>query len=452
MKTLKNISKVLSSSLISFGASFVIGFILPMYLSVYEYGMYRNFILYINFYYVLNFGYNEGLYIKYGGKTLDEVDKATLTKEHRFSTIFQAIVTIAIVAIGLLLKDSMIVLIAIASFFMNVAYFHMLLQQSFAEFDDYTLSNIIKGLSTLIFMLIALFILNGKTHNYYTIAFALSQILTYLFLEIKFRKVKVRGLDSYKIENSAIKKTFDVGFFILFGNFLRILIGTVGQWIVNIRASIETFAQYSLASSMISVVLLAVNAVSAVFYSIISREDNDEDLIKLKDALFILGVMAGFAIFVLKIFVYRFLPAYEPSLVYMKYLILGIPHIMVITIIINNLYKTKVNSKVYFKNMLIILAAEMLATFALLLIFNDITVVAISTTATYILWYYFATKFLFKSMSLNRGNTLLLASYFVIYLFTASMENYLLGMAIYAAYLIIVLIFNYKTILKLIRK
>ena len=48
---------------------------LPIILSVVDYGNYRQYILYMSFTYIFNAGFNDGIYIKYGGKEEHELNQ-----------------------------------------------------------------------------------------------------------------------------------------------------------------------------------------------------------------------------------------------------------------------------------------------------------------------------------------------------------------------------------------
>ena len=68
MKLLKNIFRVALANIVNFGSSFIVGFILPAVLTVAAYGHYKEYTLYLSFVYIFNLGFNDGVYIKYGGK------------------------------------------------------------------------------------------------------------------------------------------------------------------------------------------------------------------------------------------------------------------------------------------------------------------------------------------------------------------------------------------------
>lgn len=439
MKVLSNITKVLSSSIITFSSNFIIGFILPLYLSVAEYGYYREFVLYFNFFYILNLGFNEGLYIKYGGKSLEEIDHKILMKEHNTSLVAQAVVSLLMIVAGFMTKNTVIIIFAITTFFANATYFHQLVQQALSEFSEYSRTNTIKGFATILTMLIALLLFKGNTHMYYVLALMFAQFLVFLYCEWNFYKV-IKNKSSQLLTVNQTKAIFNIGLFVLLANFLRVLVGSVGQWLVQLFSNIEEFAQYSLAGSMLSVVLLVINAVAAVFYTVISKNKDYGKLNIIKNLLLIFGVASGLAYFVLHYMITYFIPDYISSLEYMKYLILCVPYLMVINVIATNLYKTNMHEKKYFRNMLFVLTSTAALIGMFYLLNNNPVSAAIGTTVTYILWYFVVTTITFPFLKNTMKFNLLLISHLISYLVFTSLGNVLLGMILYGIYSLAILV------------
>jgi len=66
----RNILYVILANIISLVLSVLLNFILPKYLSLNSYGMIRTYTLYISYAGFFSLGYNDGMYLKYGGKML----------------------------------------------------------------------------------------------------------------------------------------------------------------------------------------------------------------------------------------------------------------------------------------------------------------------------------------------------------------------------------------------
>src|SRR5699024_2190084 len=121
-------------------------------------------------------------------KSLAEIDKDTLLKEHNTSLLFQFLVTLVILSIGIIQGSTLFIIFAITVFFSNGIYFHQLVQQALSEFTEYSRTNTIKGLMTTTAMLLTLFFLKGSTHEYYILALMFSQAIIFVYCELHFMK------------------------------------------------------------------------------------------------------------------------------------------------------------------------------------------------------------------------------------------------------------------------
>ena len=104
----KNILRVTIANIANFGSSFIVGFILPAVLSVAAYGHYKEYTLYLSFVYLFNLGFNDGIYIKYGGVDPDKVNREEVHSEHNFIRLFQFIIFLPMIIYGLIMQDYII--------------------------------------------------------------------------------------------------------------------------------------------------------------------------------------------------------------------------------------------------------------------------------------------------------------------------------------------------------
>ncbi|MCK4240570.1 MAG: hypothetical protein KAX30_03035, partial [Candidatus Atribacteria bacterium] len=63
----EDIIKILSSNLIRLIVGIVSGLLIPKFLGIENYAIYKTFGLYVGYVGILHFGFVDGLYIKYGG-------------------------------------------------------------------------------------------------------------------------------------------------------------------------------------------------------------------------------------------------------------------------------------------------------------------------------------------------------------------------------------------------
>src|SRR5690625_7813403 len=124
MKVLKSVFQVALSNIINFGTSFIIGFILPAVLSVADYGYYREYMLYISFAYLVNLGFNDGIYIKYGGTEPEDLDETIVREEHNFVIVFQLIIIVLMLVGSIILGYLNNVFFSFAPFFVRTTTYH----------------------------------------------------------------------------------------------------------------------------------------------------------------------------------------------------------------------------------------------------------------------------------------------------------------------------------------
>lgn len=437
MSVISNIMRVMFANVFNLGSSFIVGFILPAYLSVNEYGMYRQFTLYLSFVFIFNFGFNDGIFIKYGGKSGNEIDEIELLKEHSFINAFQLIISLIMLVVSLVLKNQLFILFSVATFFVTMFTYHRNFLQATGEFKVYSRSNIIQTVANIITILFVVFVLKSNQSVNYILATIVTQIITYAFMEYYF--IKSYGL-KFIIGKKGILKNFKVGIFILIANLSMSFIGNVGAWITNIGLSVYEFAQYSFSISMLNIILMIINSVGLVFYNVISKNKNEQMLNFIKTVLLILGVFGGIFFFIFKIIITSFLSKYVDSILLFSITFISIPYIMVANVIINNLYKARNDERKYFKDSLLLAVFALLFVGIIFVATHSVKMIAFATTAVYILWYLYSTEHEFNFLKNTKKEISLLVSHAIVFYFTANFLSSIQGIIIYAVYLLIIML------------
>lgn len=140
------------------------------------------------------------------------------------------------------------------------------------------------------------------------------------------------------------------------------LIQSADRLAVSWSTSIENFAVYSLAASLMAVPMLLVQVCSKVFFSHLAgvSRQRREQIYAVSELTF----LAAWAIllpcyFALGIFVGHFLPTYLPSLIYARVLLLGIPFLAAIQILQMSLAFLNGMQKQFLASTLIVLAVSL---------------------------------------------------------------------------------------------
>lgn len=436
MQLLKNITRVAMANIINFGSSFIVGFILPAYLSMGDYGRYKEYTLYLSFVYLFNLGFNDGIYIKYGGEDAATVDKKALHEEHNFISVFQLLVFAAMLLVSLVLQNTVLVLFSVATFFMTITTYHQNYAQAVGDFKLFSNGNIFKTIVNILTLLFALFFMNSRNYAVFILMNVLTNAVVYLLYEFVFWKQYGYRLGLNVKNNLTI---FKIGIFILIANMSLTFVGNVGSWVVNFGFSVEEFAQYSFSTSVLNLILLIVNAVGMVFYNVISKNENQVMLKLTKRILLFLGIFGGLLFFVFKVIIETFLSQYNPAISLLSITFISIPYVMVTKIIIANLYKSRKNEKKYFRDVSSFAAGSFLLVGVVYLITENMTAIAFATTICYVLWFLYTTRKEYKYLKSSTKELLLLLSHFVVFYIAANVFDTLFGAVIYLAYIVVVM-------------
>jgi len=433
----KSIVRVAFANIVNFGSSFIVGFILPAILSVSAYGYYKEYTLFLSFVYLFNLGFNDGIYIKYGGVAPHDVDQEKLHEEHNFIRVFQILTSIPVLIFGIATDNPVITLFAISGFFMSMKTFHQNFAQAVGRFKIFSNGNVFRSFAYILLLLLGIFILQSENYLFYIIINVISFALAFLYYEYHFHK-------SYGFQNTwSLSGKFDlfkIGFFILIANMSLTFVANVGSWVVNFGFGIEEFAQYSFQNSVLNVLLLIINAVGMVFYNIISKKEDATMLRLTKRICLFLGIFGGLGFFVFRFIIETFLSDYVASLPLLSVTFIAIPYIMVSKIITANLYKSRKNEKKYFRD------AGSFALFSLIfvgliyIITNSMLLIAFATTISYIIWFLYSTRIEYRYLKSSRKELILLASHFVVFFICATNFGIILGFTIYLIYVTLVAI------------
>uniref|UniRef100_UPI00352ABD08 polysaccharide biosynthesis protein n=1 Tax=Aerococcus urinaeequi TaxID=51665 RepID=UPI00352ABD08 len=436
MKTLKNILNVAMSNIVGFGTSFIVGFILPGILTVAQYGSYRQYTLYLSFTYLFHLGFADGIYIKYGGDNINDLDKDIVRNEHNFANAFQFMMFIGMFIISLITRDPVLILFSVVTFFSNVTTYHSNFLQAIGQFKNFTIASMFRSISYIVLLLIGIFIFQSENYIFYIVLNVISYVLMYLYYEMNF--VKQLGFNpSFTVKDKF--EIFRVGFLILLANMSLTFVGNIGSWIANWGFSIEEFAQYSFQNSVLNVIILIVNAVALVFYNLISKTDNPKVANIIKRLTLLLGIFGGLGFFVFKWIIEFFLPNYVPSIELLSITFVSIPYIMISKIVVANLYKAKRGEKKYIRDSILYAGLAFAFVFIVFLITQTLAGIAWATSLCYFLWYMYASRKEFVMLKSDVSEWLLIISHIVIFYITANYLNIYVGFVLYMVYILAIL-------------
>jgi len=452
MNIKKAIVKVFSANFLQLISSLIVGFIVPIILSIGEYANLKTYALYVSYVGFFHLGFVDGLYIKYGGKNLDSIDKGVLKGEHTFLIMIELILSFILFIVSLILKNPIVLLFSISVLPIVLNSFYKNLYQATGKFDKYSRIVYIYTITYTILNVLLVFVFRSKNFIYYCLTTFMANLLALLVFEIQFIK------DFHKekaVITKDVWKNIKVGFFILLGNLAVIGLFEIDKWFVKWFLSTEDFAYYAFAVSMLNIINVLVSAISITFYNYLFTSNQPETIHQLKKHLLSLGAFSSLGFFALKWIVNHFIAKYIPSLDIIAITFAAFPSMILINGLYVNLYKVNKNEKKYFRVVVSVLIVSILYNIAAILIFRNTLAIAVATILTLFTWVTYSgidLKSVYNDFKTFAYIMLSAVSFFL----TSHLLGWLVGAVVYLMVIIILTYWYnreiYREILKTIEK
>lgn len=387
MKLYKGILQVVFANIISLLISVINGFVLPKYLPIEAYADLRTFLLYISYVGVLHLGYIDGIFIKYGGKTTEQIERGEFTRERRSLFWFQTIVTILLIIIAVVYRERNLLLTAICIAPINMVMFYKMFFQATGEFREY---RIITNLSSALICVLNLFwllVLKQRASIYYILIHAIVSVLVWLYYEYRNRGIGIRIQASVKETLCCIKENIQRGFVIMLGNFMGIWITSIDRWFVKILCGVAEFAYYSFAVTMLKLINVVITAFSVTLYNFFCKNIEERSVRKTRIGVLMIGAALIAIIYPLEFIISVYLKDYLNAVEVIRIIFAAQFVMLPINAVYLNIYKAKNMQKKYLQQMLLV---TLLAFFTNViggkLLGNRIESFALATFFTAVVW------------------------------------------------------------------
>ena len=214
----KNIVLVMMANIICLLINLIINFMLPQYLSIESYAEIKTYALYISYAGFFSLGYNDGMYLKYGGKSLKEIPPTDLGSNIKNYFFIEIIVMVIIAIISLLVKDQLLLLFAFGMFTTNILGYMKSIYQATGEFKLYGRALNLEKVLILVLNLILIFLVQAKNCFPYIIIQIFVGIILCIYLVINLEN-NTNSIFRGKVSLYVIWDNIKTGFTLMLGNF-----------------------------------------------------------------------------------------------------------------------------------------------------------------------------------------------------------------------------------------
>lgn len=344
---IKNFSYTLSSNLLSLVISTLVVLIIPKLIGVEEYGYWQLYIFYTSYIGFLHFGWNDGIYLRYGGKEYDSLDKKMFFSQYYMLFTVQLLIGVLISIYALLFVQGenrvfIVQMTSIALVIVNSRYMLLFLLQATNRIRIYAKITMLDRILYvgLIILLLAFGIRNFKLM---IIADLLGKGVSLLVAMYACKDIVFRNISQFTFTIKEAYLNLSVGIKLMLSNIAgKFIVGFVKLGIER-SWDIATFGKVSLTLSISNLVMLFINAVGVIMYPIL-RRTNESKLpniyMTMRDVLMIILLGVLIIYYPLKSILSGWLPKYAESLNYMAILFPIVIYEGKMSLLINTYLKT----------------------------------------------------------------------------------------------------------------
>lgn len=403
----KGILQVFVANIVNLLLSIVSGFVLPKYLSVEAYGYIKTYQLYVGYVGFLHLGFVDGMYLKYGGKELENLDRKEISENLSTMKWFQLVVSVPFLVVSLINKDVVLFAFSVSIFTYNVANYYKFFYQATGEFKKY--SRILNQTSffTAIGILFALCVIRSRESFIYIFVYVITYLIVYVIAE--------REISNYLAKNKTRKfcgnefvESIRSGFVLMLGNFSSILLTSMDRWFVKFLMTLKDFSYYSFAVSIQSLVDIFIQPFTITMYNFLCKGFDKEVIVDLKRKCIIFGLFIISLAFPAKFILETYLIKYNKTTAVLFLLFATQIFNLMIKGVYVNLYKAQSRQNEYFKQLTMIIGIGFVLNTLCYVIMRSKESFALATLVSTIIWYVMCEK-RFKECRIAMKETFVMA-------------------------------------------
>lgn len=325
---IKNIGYSFSANALMMLCSVISVIVFPKLLGLQEYGMWQLYLFYFSFCGFLPLGWLDGIYLRYGGKSFNNLNGKLLSLQFILFIIFSLLELGFIYILANILindYDKLYVikyLLIMLSFYLPFSYLKMLLQAT-GEIEQFAKLIFFDRLIFITGAILSIILVVHIT-NEFMIADILAKFIVFLIsIYYCVSLLKSFNFIYWKRVLKDIYSNIYIGYNLMFANIASLLIFGIIRFGISQEWDIITFGKISLTFSICNFLVVFINSASIVLFPIIkniSLKVIQKTYGAFNFSLTFFLLLCLFLYYPLKEILYLWLPKFEDSLIYMSIL------------------------------------------------------------------------------------------------------------------------------------
>jgi O-antigen/teichoic acid export membrane protein len=447
------------SNLVSLGISTLIVLIVPKLLGIVEYGYWQLYTFYTAYVGLLHFGWNDGIYLRYGGEKYENLDKELFSSQFfmlLLSQFFMGVIIATISTINFVDVDRIFIfqMFSICLIITNIRHMLLIILQCTNRIKNYATITIV-GRIIYFFLIVVFLIIGAREYKFMIIADLTGRFISLVYSMYCCKDIVYCNISKFSFNFKEMMKNINVGIKLMIANIASILIIGVVRFGIENSWDVRTFGKVSLTLSISNLMMLFINAVGIIIYPILRRSSKTKLAglyITLRDLLMIVMLGVLIVYYPLKILLVMWLPNYADSLMYMALVFPMCVYEGKMSLLIGTYLKTLRKEKMILQINLISLFLSIILTYFSTIVLENLNLAVLSIVFILAFRCILAETYLSNILKLSLKRDIFLEiSMTIIFVFSGWFLNSWLTFIIYGGSYILYLVIKRRGIITMIK-
>ena len=330
-------------------------------------------------------GFCDGVYLKYGGKEINCVDRKEQRTDLASIRLLLLIETIVLILLSVVLNNNILFAFSLSVMSFNMMGYFKNLYQAVGQFEKYSR---ILNITTFLTFAVNIGLLVLKTDNYSLYLLGYVSVNAFIWFLLEIFTIKNIGY-TFRISlvsmNSLIEN-IKSGILLMVGNLSSLLFTGMDRWFVRYLMTTYDFALYSFAVSLEGFLNVAVTPLTITLYNYFCNHRDIRTTCMMRKIIVIFSSVIITSAFLLQIIIERFLPDYTDSIRVMFILFVAQIFFIPNKAIYVNLYKADGRQNRYFFQLIFVLMIGLAANIMFYFAGHQKEAFAYATLASSFVW------------------------------------------------------------------
>jgi O-antigen/teichoic acid export membrane protein len=376
---IKNFSYTLSSNFITLIISTLVILIVPKLIGVEDYGYWQVYLFYSAYVGFLHLGWNDGIYLRYGGKGYFDLDRKLFFSQFYMLVFLQVIFLICIYLISVLFIENTNItfiyqMIAIGMLIVNVRFMLIFILQATNRIKEFAKINILDRI-IYCFLIVFILLVGYRDFKLLIVADIIAKSISLAYAMFFCKDIVFQKISTFYWSFKETQHNIMVGIKLMFANIASMLNIGVVRFGIERSWDVVTFGKVSLTLSIANLMMLFINALGIILFPILRRTDPEKlsDIyVTMRDFLMVVLFGVLLIYYPLKVLLSSWLPEFADSLIYMAILFPLCVFEGKMALLINTYMKTLRKEKLLLKINLISLFVCLIVTFITTIVLQNL--------------------------------------------------------------------------------